>query len=229
MSNAADDAADAAADELDDDRPDKTIHVSDDLDEYVKRKRFDAIFDAKDEAREMISKCNAIAASKDPPPSVTELQAVRERAANKVGEFITETRQLFTESEAGRKLATEAHITTLPVESAAVALTEQATDVNTEYGLEPIEQDGRYYYVINGTDAYTALNDTTAVVEILVDAPGRGRGQQAEHVSIDPRPPVAVSQAVYRETTELLTTVGLDIELAEEIDDVADADYSDII
>jgi hypothetical protein len=238
-----------AADELDggDELP-SVIHVTDDLDEYVEKERYKAIFRAKQEAAETLRDFGNPAALADSP---AQLQIIREKVSAAVVSYITEIRRILEETEQGQELWANTRIETLPVDNATV-IDGDVSDVTPTAGLTPVEHtpkqthntthnrktvydlDGNpqplkqtftndrnpdYYYVIDGVADYLALHDTEAEATYLTERAGKDRGHKRETVVIDPYAPIPLSRDVYQRLTRLLTDTGLDVELGEPDDD----------
>ena len=198
-----------------DDRPDKVVHVTDDLEEYVERKRYDAIFDAKEEARQGISVANRYLASENPMPNNLDRQHLRERTANRVVEFLSEIRQILRRSEQGQQLAAQKHLGTVSLLRTTSQCDGEPHTVQTHSGLEPVEEHGQFYYILEGTNDYQDLARTNATVTYITESKRRGGGKNLESATINPQPPIEITQSVYSESTDLLSTVGLDLELGE--------------
>jgi hypothetical protein len=204
-------ADDATGDELGDGDGEAVVHVADDLDEWLQRQRYQDIFTAKRAASEAI-KDTAIAEAESP-------MAARKQAAEVVTQFLVEIKRVFEDTERGTELWHYEHITTFGLAELPQLATTTFDTLTTVRGVEPVEQNGQFYYRIDGIQQYRELTDTTAVIQweyVANSATGRVE-EQSQRVT--PYPPVAVSREVYELATDLLGDVGLDLDIAEDDSD----------
>ena len=210
-------ADDRADDDLETEQLPETIHVADDLDEYLERQRFKQIFKAKKEAADTLRKFGNPAAQANGPQ---DLQFIRERVSAVIVSYITEIRRPLEETEQGRELWQNTHITTVPIQTTAPIPNGDITRLEPTAGLQPIRYRDNYYYQIDGVEDYLTLHDTEAKLETMKTSSGNwGDSVRTNEHSIDPYPTIPTSRTVYQELTRLLTDIGLDLELGEEDDD----------
>ena len=226
MSRAADDtdATDGEEiEELPDEEIPRTVHVAEDLDEFLEKQRYKAIFKAKNDAAETLRTHGNPAAFANSP---AELSLIRERVSTAIVSYITEIRRILEETEQGRELWQDTRIAEIPLNKATV-VSGSVSRVRPTDGLQPVEHtpttdrfeftndNSEYYYVLGGVADYLTLHDTEAEVTYLTEAAGLNRGKTAETVAVDPYPPIPTSREVYQKLTRLLADTGLDIELGE--------------
>jgi hypothetical protein len=205
-----------ADDELADDEIPTTVHVTDDLNEYLEKQRYKAIFEAKENAAEVLR--NAGAALGPGLNDPHDEMFVRERVSTAITGYITEVRRLLEETEQGQELWENTRLATIPIQNAGI-VNADVRSVTTTNGLKPTEHEGTYFYILNGVADYLALHDTEATAEYYTEAAGRSRGLTIEKTQIDPYPPMQDSRTVYQKLTRLVSEVGLDLELGEPDED----------
>jgi hypothetical protein len=207
-------ADDAAGDELGD-GDGAVVHVADDLDEWLQRQRYQDIFTAKRSASDVLSQA-AIDAGRS--TGVRGVIESRQEAAERVTQFVIEIKRVFEDTERGNELYHNEHITTFRLAEVPQLRTTNFDTLTTLRGVEPIKQNGRFYYHIEGIEQYRNLTDTTTMIEWEHAGNKATRGFEEERQRFTPYPPVAVSRDVYEQATDLLGDVGLDLDIAEEED-----------
>jgi len=126
---------DHAADELGDDDLPEVIHVAEDLNEYLEKERYKQIFEAKEQAGEMLR--NTGAASTNVRTNA-DIRYIRERVSEAVVGYITEIRRILEETDDGRELWEDTTISNLPVSNAAL-LDDNIQSIVSADGLQPVE------------------------------------------------------------------------------------------
>jgi hypothetical protein len=126
---------DRAVDELGDDELPEVIHVAEDLSEYLEKKRYDAIFEAKQEAAEILRRTGTASTAVQ---TNADLRYIRERVSERIVGYITEVRRILEETDAGQELWQDTHIATTPLSEAALTDGDVRRVVAAD-GLEPVE------------------------------------------------------------------------------------------
>ena len=169
-----------------------------------------------------------------------ETEAGRELWANTELANINLTDAAFVENDADIKTATA--ITGLqvvqhtPQRQPDPNASNQYYELQNDGSLKQVADPGKplrnqqtnYYYLLGGVADYLTLHDSEARITYLTGAPDLGRGKQRQTRDVDIYPTVGLSRDVYQRLTRLLGESGLDLKLGEN-NDVADADYSDIL
>lgn len=207
----------SADDELaDSDTPDQTVHVADDLDEWLQRQRYRQIFEAKERAAEALRDAPG---ALGPGPNDAKVEAnVRERVAAAVTQFVIEIERILKSVEDGSLWSSE-QFDTFELRE-VTAIPDSFNDFEVLTGMAPARrQDGTIVYEINGVSDFVDLGETELFIEWeQVANPATGR-IETNRVIRTPHPPVNVSRNVYREAAELLGDVGIDLDLEPESDE----------
>ena len=128
-------ANDNTDDELGDDDLPEVIHVAEDLNEFLEKERYKQIFEAKQQAGEVLRKTGSVKAD---ATNNTDIQLMRERVSESVVNYITEIRRILEETESGQELWEDTQLATIGITDAAL-VDGDVSNVMRKTGLQPVE------------------------------------------------------------------------------------------
>jgi hypothetical protein len=178
MSNAAGAGDDELGDDLETEALPEVIHVAEDLDDYLEKERFKQIFEAKNEAADMLREYGNPAAH---IRTDADLRLIRERVSASIVSYITEIRRILEETEAGRELWQNTELATIKLTNAA--LIDNAADIQTATavsGLQIVEHTPQRQPDPNANNQYLELQNDGSLKQVA--DPGKPlRNQQTQY------------------------------------------------
>lgn len=219
-----------------DEVPDETIFVADSVDEFVERRRYQELFEARERAAEALNSAVEIemrARGSGQQARDAKRAAVRQAVAG----YVWEAEELFKNTQAGRKLWNNVELATIELADVidpgnAVNKGESfdgLSNATSRKGLQPERQNGRWVLQLWGVGDYVELSKTRIRAKCNVGMDRRGHAQKTREMEISPSMPVAASREVYRATNALLAQSDLGIRMEAADGNEVESDYSEYL
>jgi len=217
-----------SSDRTPDEAPDEAVRVDDEVTDMVDRARLTALFDAREQAAEAI---------RDAPLQRVEMRqagqppaVVAEHVRSAVTAYVLEAEPLFQNTEEGRELWRSSRVGPIPLTDPSKGVEwyepPDATVINVRDEL--VRDD---HILVPGIGTYVSLPSPIEVVwegeESVTYRRGNATKDRQERAEV--RPPVEVSEAVFRASNRLLADIGLGLEAETVEDGEVSFDYSDLI